>query len=321
VLMPRTGILSVQDSNGNIVWPTTKPVGTHAISPQGAWIMKDILQSNTDPKQNPFWSARALHDGARRRPAALKTGTTNGEIDLAAMGFVAAPKDPKAPALVVGAWMGNSDNSAPPNGTVALETSASLWQAFLQDATKGQPIAKFDDKPKGVSQISVDANSGMLPGPFTRRTFKEWFVNGFGPNQVDDTKVGVEIDQATGLLWQDGCLGPKVTKGFMNLSGVEAGWPTWQKYDRGWAARAARGVGVRGGPKGTPTAYFGFGGFFPFGATWGAKFPPTKPCPIGGPSPSPSPSESPFPSDTLPALPAPIRTPQPRIRRIYPITD
>jgi membrane peptidoglycan carboxypeptidase len=322
VLMPRTAILSVSSTDGQgvtkNVWPTSakKPTGSQAISPGGAWIMQNILQSNTDPRSNPFWSRRALYSGGRRRPAALKTGTTNEEIDLAAMGFVAAPKDLKSPALVVGAWMGNSDNSAPPFGTVALETAATLWQAFFQDAMRGQPIAQFEGKPKGVSQVAVDANSGMLPGPFTHKTFREYFVSGTVPKQADNTKVGIVIDKATGKLWQDGCLGPKVTKGFMNLSGVEAGWPNWQKFDRAWAARAAKGVGVRGGPKRTPTEYFGFGGFFPFGATWGAPFPPSKKCPIGGPAPSPSPepSGSPFPTESLAAQANPITNP--RRRRI-----
>ncbi len=129
--------------------------------------MQDILASNTDPKANPFWSIRAIYSGKIRRPAALKTGTSTDEIDLAAMGFLAPPKDPKAEALVVGAWMGNSDNSAPPNGTVALETAASLWQSFLEDASKGTPIAQFAPHPPGVVQATVDANSGMLPGPYT----------------------------------------------------------------------------------------------------------------------------------------------------------
>jgi hypothetical protein len=72
----------------------------------------------------------------------------------------------------------------------------------------------------------------------------------------------------------------------------------------GWLARAARGPGVAGGPKGTRTAYFYGGGFFPFGRSWGGfGFPPSRSCPIGGPtqpgpekpsqpegSPKPSPS-------------------------------
>ena len=302
-LMPRTTILSVtappsQTNPTGTIWPPASgiPPGRQAVSPQAAFIMQDILASNTDPKQNPFWSERAIYNGKVRRPAALKTGTSTDEIDLAAMGFLAPPKDPKAEALAVGTWMGNSDNSAPPNGTVALETAASLWQAFLEDATKGTPVAAFAKAPAGVVQATVDANSGLLPGPFTTRTVKEYFIDGTVPNQVDNTKVGVQVDSATGLLWQDGCLGPEVTKGFLDFSNVEPGHPTWVKYTQGWVARARRGQGVRGGPRNTATQYFHFGSVFPFGATWGAPFAPTQKCPIGGPSPSPSPSGSPPPS-------------------------
>ncbi len=303
-LMPRTTILSVTapptatDPTGKSIYPPASglPPARQVVSPQAAFIMQDILASNTDPKQNPFWSERAIYNGKVRRPATLKTGTSTNEIDLVAMGFLAPPKDPKAEALVVGAWMGNSDNSIPPHGSVALETAASLWQAFLEDATKGTPVAAFAKPPAGVVQASVDANSGLLPGPFTTRTVKEYFIDGTVPNQVDNTKVGVQIDSATGLLWQDGCLGPEVTKGFLDFSNVEPGHPTWVKYTQGWVARARRGQGVRGGPRNTATQYFHFGSIFPFGATWGAPFAPTQKCPIGGPSPSPSPSGSPPPS-------------------------
>ena len=78
------------------------------------------------------------------------------------MGFLAPPKDPKAEALVAGAWMGNSDNSIPPNGTVALETAASLWQSFLEDAAKGTPVATFAKPPAGVVLATVDAYSGTM---------------------------------------------------------------------------------------------------------------------------------------------------------------
>ncbi len=311
-LLPRTTILSVTEPNGKADWPPASgpPPARQAVSPQAAFIMQDILASNTDPKQNPFWSERAIYNGKVRRPAALKTGTSTDEIDLAAMGFLAPPKDPKAEALAVGTWMGNSDNSAPPNGTVALETAASLWQAFLEDASKGTPVAAFAPHPAGVVQATVDANSGLLPGPFTARTVKEWFIDGTVPNQTDNTKTGVSIDSATGLLWQDGCLGPEVTKGFLNFTDVEPGHPTWVKYTQGWVSRARRGQGVRGGPRNTATQYFHFGSDFPFGATWGAPFAPASKCPIGGPSPSPSPSGSPGPSDNpgpsgLPGPPKP----------------
>jgi hypothetical protein len=109
------------------------------------------------------------------------------------------------------------------------------------------------------------------------------------PKKKEDFRVGLDIDAATGLLWQDGCVGPRITRGFMDLSEVEANFPNWQKANRNWAARAAIGVGVRGGPEGTRTSYFHDGRFAPFGRTWGARFAPTRRCPL-------APVETPPPS-------------------------
>ena len=93
------------------------------------------------------------------------------------------------------------------------------------------------------------------------------------------------------------------------------GWPAWQKANRGWQARAARGPGVSGGPKGTRTAYFYGGGFFPFGRSWGGSFAPTRRCPIAPPPPTICVSLDPLmPCPSIPpaATPAPgLLNPQP----------
>ncbi len=291
ILMPRTYILQVQDSSGKTIWPdpSAPAVGTPAMSPQAAFVMTDIIAGNTDPKQNPFWSKRALYTKGVRRPATLKTGTTNDTKDLTAVGYVAPPKDPNAPALVTGTWMGNSDNSAPPNGVMSLETAASLWQSYMTEITAALPIAQFQ-KPAGVVQVTVDAYSGMLPGPYSTKTIKEWFIAGTQPTQVDNTKVGIAVDAATGGLWQNGCAGPRVIKGFLDLSKIEANYPQWTKANQNWIARAARGGG-----RTTPFYEPGSFGWLPFGNTYGAPFPPSKTCTIPLPSPSPEPSGSPFP--------------------------
>lgn len=311
VLMPRTTILEVRNARGEKIWPLAgaATTGKRVVSAQAAFVMTDILSSNTDPAQNPFWSKRKILDGTKRRPAALKTGTTDATIDLTAVGFLAPPKDPKAPAFVVGAWMGNSDNSAPPKGVVALESAASLWQSFLTQASKGTPIAAFR-RPPGLVQVSVDAFSGMRPGPFTTSTVKEWFIEDAVPTEVDNTKVGVEVDTATGKLWQEGCVGPKEVTGFLNLGGVESEFASWGEYNRGWLARAERGSGVAGGPERTRTTYFYETGVWnPFGRTWGAPFAPTEMCEIPAPTETPFPSWSPGPGESLP--PGETPTPSP----------
>ncbi len=314
VLVPRTMVLEIRNAAGDKIWPLEGATQetTRVISAQAAFVMTDILASNTDPAQNPFWSQRKITDGSTRRPAALKTGTTDFTQDLTAVGYLAPPKDPNAPALVVGAWMGNSDNSVPKNAVVALESAASLWQSFLTQASKGTPIADFR-RPPGVVQATVDAFSGMKPGPFTRKTVKEWFIEDTVPREVDNTKVGIEVDVATGDLWQDGCEGPQRVRGFLDLSGVESEFSSWAKYNQGWISRAARGSGVAGGPERTRTTYFYESGVWnPFGSTWGAPFPPRKTCKIPEATPTPLPSEEPSPSDSIPPpTPTPAPTPKP----------
>jgi len=109
--------------------------------------------------------------------------------------------------------------------------------------------------------------------------------------------VGIAVDSASGKLWQDGCQGPKVVRGFLDLSKVEADYPQWRKFTNGWIARARSGSGVAGGPEKTRTTYFYEPSWKPFGSTWGAPFPPTATCDIFVPSPPPSvvPSASPGP--------------------------
>jgi membrane peptidoglycan carboxypeptidase len=286
VLMPHRYIKTIlRQSNNEVVWPKVNeaPKGKRVTSTGAAYIITDILAGNTVMKVNPFWGKWAIYDKGTRRPAAYKTGTTSDNRDVAAYGFLAPPADKKAPALAVGVWMGNSDNS-PNDGKLSLDTSAPLWSAILTEVSKGEKIASFK-APKGLLTATVDAFTGLKPGPFTNKTVKEFFLPGTVPTQKESIRVAASIDKASGLLWRSGCAGPKITRGFFNLSEVESNFPAWQKANANWGARAARGPGVRGS-RGTRTAYFYNGAFAPFGRTWGAPFKPTALCPIAAPPPT-----------------------------------
>jgi membrane peptidoglycan carboxypeptidase len=308
VLVPHHTILKVFDPQGRQIWPANgaKPAGTRVVSKEAAYIITDILAGNTIKSVNPFWGKWQVKDGiggSKVRPAAYKTGTTSDNRDVLAYGYLAPPSDPNLPGLVVGVWMGNSDNS-PNDGKLSLDTSAPLWSAILSEVSKGMPIEGFARvKPKGLVTATVDAFTGMKPGPTTVktisemylpgtqpttavRTVKEMFLPGTDPKRSADVSVAVDVDAATGLLWQDGCVGPMETRSFLDFSNVESAYKAWQKADIGWQSRAARGAGVAGGPKHTRTSYFYGGGFYPFGRTWGGKFAPTKTCPIALPSPT-----------------------------------
>jgi membrane peptidoglycan carboxypeptidase len=313
VKMPRQLITKVVDENGHQIWPhdKSKPEGSDVISPQAAYIITDILAGNTQMKVNPYWGKFAIYKGGTRRPAAYKTGTTNDNRDVHAYGYLAPPKDKKQPALAVGVWMGNSNNQ-PNRGSLSLDSSAPLWSAIMTEVSRKYPIASFR-APSGLVTATVDAFTGLKRGPYTKKTVKELFIKGTVPTGRETIRVSREIDEASGLLWQDGCVGPKVTKGFFNINEVESKYPNWQKANRGWAARAAKGSGVRGGPEGTRTSYFYNNAFAPFGKTWGAPFAPREKCPLA-PAETPAPTCDPlFPQTCLPPghSDKPPKTPRP----------
>jgi membrane peptidoglycan carboxypeptidase len=312
VLVPHHTIVKILDGNDVQVWPTTDatPAGERIVSRQSAYIITDILAGNTLPSVNPFWAKWRVTDGvtgSKTRPAAYKTGTTSDNRDVHAYGYLATPSSKTEPALVAGVWMGNSDNS-PNDGKLSLDTSAPLWSAILSDVSKGMKIEDFArTKPKGLVTATVDAFTGLKPSGATRKTVTELFLPGTAPTQSASSSRAIDIDSASGLLWQEGCVGPMETRSFIDYSKAEAGFKAWQKADAAWQARAARGPGVRG-PKGTRTAYFYGSGngisWYPFGRSWGGSFAPTKKCPIGPPPPSVCVS-------TDPASPCPSILPEP----------
>jgi penicillin-binding protein 1A len=313
-LVQRSMILSITDAKGNLKWSQSanQPARTHPTTPQAAYVMTDILKGNTDPSQNNWWSQYKLWDNGRRA-AALKTGTTDQTEDLFAVGYVAPPDDVNAPAIVSGVWAGNSDRT-PGKSVMSLELAAPLWHAFMQDVTVGTPKVEFK-QPGGLTWVNVDAFTGLLPGPYSGKTVREVFINGTVPTQVDNTKVPMDIDTVTNTLWTYDCPGVKDTRGFLDLSQVDAGNANFQNYDQIWIQRARTGVGKRGGPNNGATMYFYQTGFWtPYGATWGAPFPPKTTCTANTgtpPPPTPTPEPTPTPAPTPTATPTPEPTPTP----------
>ncbi|MDQ3128299.1 MAG: penicillin-binding transpeptidase domain-containing protein, partial [Chloroflexota bacterium] len=254
VRVPPRMILEVRDATGTTIYRAPKPAGARAVSAQAAYLVTDILSGNTQPGQNPIWSAvLELRNGPKgqHRPAAVKTGTANDARDLATYGYLAPPSDADAPAYGVGIWMGNSESfpqSAKP--ATSLTAAAPLWRAFVRDLTAKQPIADFA-RPKGVIRATIDAWTGGKPGPWTRDTVSEWFISGTQPGAAK------AIDPA-GLLYTRSCGGWRV-----DPLKAELGPRAWDDDVSNWLSRARRGVGVVG-PYESRTAYFwersGWGG-------------------------------------------------------------
>ena len=184
--IPPTTILAVEDRAGKpVVEPYTPPEGTQVVSPQAAWIVTDILAGNTNRRVNPFWGEFAVEGpGGDRRPATLKTGTNNDAKDLNAYGYIAPPTEAGradgAYALSVGAWNGNSDNTAV-GEVFSIDVSTFVWQGFVQEASAEWEITNFERPADGLTQVAIDPFTGLLPAAGSEGV-EEWFIGDSAPD-------------------------------------------------------------------------------------------------------------------------------------------
>jgi penicillin-binding protein 1A len=295
-LVPQRMILEIRGPDGKVVWKAPAAEVKQVLSPESAFLVSDILAGNTDRRQNPIWAeqlALANGPGGAYRPAAVKTGTANEARDLATYGFLAPPEPGTVPGLAVGIWMGNSDHSNPRTAKPAtsLSAAAPLWRAFVRDYTRDWPVSDFK-QPSGVVDARIDAWSGGRPGPWTRDTRQELFINGTQPGAAGAP------DQA-GLLYSRACGGWRV-----NPLQAELGPAAWDADVEDWMRRARRGPGVAG-EHDSRTAYF-------WGeSSWGGTImgpcpkPKPKPKPEPKPDPKPEPKPEPKPDPKPPKPPGP----------------
>ena len=315
-------IVSIKDRNGNVIYDheADAPKPERVLSEDAAYLVTDILKDNTNPKTNIIWGRRfQLETADGRRPATLKTGTTNDFRDLQAFGYLAPDKDPTVDegAIITGVWVGNSDFSAIKD-VFAADGPTFIWHDYMAEVTAAQKLPLRDfPRPKDIVSVKVDALSGMLPGDFTTKTVTEDFAAAHQPTERDTLHVRLLIEAATGKIWQPGCGDPETTaspgaspgsgpgegKVYLDLTDLEASHPTWQEANLKWIEKY---IGKESAVRRSPAPGFD------------APFAPTETCTPGeiptstpSPSPSPTPSPTPLPTPTPTALPTDTPAPTP----------
>ena len=324
-------IQRIEDSDGNVIYDHADVDDSEQVlSAASAYLVTDILADNTDPASNPLWGPRfqlTTPDGGRR-PATLKTGTTNDFRDLQAMGYLAGDPDPSVTegAIVTGVWVGNSDFS-PIQDVFAADGPTFIWHDYMAEvaALNELPVHDFT-RPDGISEVTIDAISGMLPGEHTVTTVTELTRSDRQPTQPDTTHRELRIEAETGKIWQEGCgdfepaqpsaipdpsaepVPPEALEEvYLDLAGWEEARPTWEAANVAWITEwTGREDELNGGVR------------VPYPGPLDAPLAPTEECTPGevptstpSPTPSPTPTPTPTPSPTPAATPEPTPTPTP----------
>jgi len=156
----------VLDRNGQVI-EENQSEAEQVISPQTAYVMTDLLKAVV--QEGTGWRVKALH-----RPVAGKTGTTNDLRDAWFMGYT--------PQLATGVWVGYDDRTPMGKGETGSRAASPIWLYFMKQVLKSMPVEDFP-VPEGVVFAKIDAKTGLLASPYSKKTVFQAFREGTEPKK------------------------------------------------------------------------------------------------------------------------------------------
>ncbi|MFC1857846.1 penicillin-binding transpeptidase domain-containing protein, partial [Thermodesulfobacteriota bacterium] len=159
-------IKKILDRDGNMI-EEANPTREAVIDKGTAYIMTHLLEGVV--KHGTGWRARAL-----KRPVAGKTGTTNNLNDAWFIGFT--------PRYVTGTWVGFDEEASLGKGETGSRSASPIWLGYMKRVLEDKPIAIFS-VPEGVVFKKIDAETGLLPIPESKKTVFECFKEGTVPTK------------------------------------------------------------------------------------------------------------------------------------------
>lgn len=133
------GIVEIQDASGNTLYQRSGGGPGRVIPPSYAGAMNAMLSGVVNGPKGTGKAARL------NRPAAGKTGTSQGYRDAWFVGYTAN--------LITGVWMGN-DVGTPTKGVTGGSLPARLWKDYMAQATTRYPVTPLPSEqlPSGAKE-------------------------------------------------------------------------------------------------------------------------------------------------------------------------
>jgi penicillin-binding protein 1A len=147
------------------------PRAAKALDPPVAYVLTRVLQGVT--QRGTAGSLRRLE-----LDLAGKTGTTNDYSDAWFVGFT--------PKYTILTWVGYDRKRSLGRGMTGAEAALPIWTELVEAGLEQGWIAKGEQfsRPAGVTEVTIEADTGLLPGESSAQLLRESFVAGTEPSQI-----------------------------------------------------------------------------------------------------------------------------------------
>lgn len=137
------------------------------MDPSSAYMITNLLEGVIYERGGTGGAARSLG-----RPAAGKTGTTNGYYDAWFVGYT--------PQIVTGVWVGYDTEKTLGKGEVGGKAALPIWIDFMKVAHSDLPETNFP-APPNIVFVNIDNDTGRLASASTKDVVKQAFIDGTEP--------------------------------------------------------------------------------------------------------------------------------------------
>lgn len=151
------------------------------IRPETAFVITNILQAVIEEPGGTAGAARSIG-----RPAAGKTGSTNGYFDAWFIGYT--------PDFATGVWTGFDEEKTLGKGEFGGVASLPVWLDYMKGAHEGLPARGFP-VPENVVFVNIDNETGQLVSPRSNHVVRQAFIEGTEPTGQQSSEERKEEDQ------------------------------------------------------------------------------------------------------------------------------
>lgn len=212
ILHQKSAILRIESAKGSLL-EEKKDIATPVIDTEVSRTINNILSDN-QARVPVFSPSSSLYFPGKK--IAAKTGTTQDYRDAWTVGYT--------PSIVIGVWVGNSDNTAMRHSAASVMVAAPIWHKLMAYALEKMPPEDFiaPEKREPAKAVFRGAYRG---GPFVKvdSVSKKLAAAYTPPELVQEVGLG-PVQSILGLIAKDDPLGPSPTDPYQ-----DAQYGHWQR--------------------------------------------------------------------------------------------